>query len=174
MNTGDHRMGVWRTPAAEQRAVRASRLNVHRQSADACGVGQNAPQMSAPPGVEPTRGVSEVLERLRASLGPSSDDLIESVRRQLQREYERGYCDGRAPAARPPAPRSTGYRAFKRRLHRRLRHAARDWLASTAQLRRTKFNLLLVVVLTAAGVALSMRVASSGAEGKFAIPALGR
>jgi hypothetical protein len=113
-----------------------------------------------------------VLDRLRAAAGVSGDELVEAVRRELRREYERGYVEGKG--FRPPAPKETGFERFKRRMQRRMRHGAREWMANTRQLRKMVFNFVLVVLLSAAGIAIALRVSESSNDKKFAIPVVTR
>jgi hypothetical protein len=130
---------------------------------------------SSTPASETAPG-SDALDQLRALAGPAGDELVEAVRHELRREYERGCVDGRGgPRLLPQVVAGeTEFQRFKRRMHRRARHAAREWMARTRPLRKAVFHLILVVVLSAAAVAVSLRVSSSGADKKFAIPTLGR
>jgi hypothetical protein len=104
--------------------------------------------------------------------GPGADELVQMVRRELRREYERGLVEGRGGRLPPVRGKETGFQRWKRRLERRARHASREWAANTRQLRKTLFNMVLVVVMTTAGIALSLHLAKSGAGGgkKVAVP----
>jgi len=106
----------------------------------------------------------ELLERLRAVVGPAgagiADDLVDALRRELRNEYERGYREGRIASSRRP-PETDDERA-RRRMHQRAHRRKQEWLLSTRQLRRTLVNVLLVLVTCAVGFFASVQVARSG------------
>jgi hypothetical protein len=125
-----------------------------------------------PPAAQPTRA-PDALDQLRALVGdagPGADALVQVVRRELRREYERGYAEARGGRPAPARPNETKFQRWKRRLERRARHASREWAASTRQLRKMIFNVTLAVVMTAAGIVLSLHLANSNSSKKIAVP----
>jgi hypothetical protein len=121
-------------------------------------------------------GTPDALERLRALADPANqaaDALVESVRGELRREYQRGRLEGGAKAQAPvtrPRLEESDFQRCKRRLQRRLRHDAHEWLTANRQLRKTLFNVVLAVVVAVVGIAISMRVSASGNEKRLAAP----
>jgi hypothetical protein len=108
-----------------------------------------------------------VLERLRVAVPatPLAEELVEAVRLELKREYERGYLE----AKRRPAAKESDLQRFNRRMQRRARHGWREWLASSRQLRKTLTNMVLVVVVCAVGIVVALQVTNSGVK-KLAVP----
>lgn len=121
----------------------------------------------APPSPPKPLEAPSTLERLRAVVGPAgsqiADELVEAVRLELRREYERGYLEGQRKR-RPVAPPESDAQRSRRHLERRLRHGAHNWMLSTRQLRKTIVNLILVLVMTVVGVEVSLHLASTSGK----------
>jgi hypothetical protein len=118
------------------------------------------------PPAPPADSADQLRHRLRAL--PDGDHLLESMRRELVREYERGYHDGWAStkAPRPEMPRPHSSHRFGRRMRRRMR----AMVSSTAALRRTLFQLVLIVGVTWLATFVGLHLSNTSHDAKFAPP----
>lgn len=154
----------------KQRTSGGAALNVRPAPVDICPVlPQIAPARQAEP--RPSKR-DELLERLRGVVGPAgaeiADGLVEALRQELKREYERGYHDGWA-SVRPV--NDTAIASLRRRARRHARRGLRHWWAHSSLL-RPALRMALILVLTAGAVMLSLRITSASKDKKFSPPTI--
>jgi hypothetical protein len=119
-----------------------------------------------------------VLARLRACVGPASghsgEALVEAVQHALSRQYERGYHDGWASFKEPglQQQRPGGLQRVGRRMRRRARRGLRAFFTGPGRLRSFIIQLVLIVAVSSAAAAVSMRISVESHNQKWAPPVI--
>jgi hypothetical protein len=128
-----------------------------------------APPRDAAAANDQTSPRDQLLERLRQVVGPAgaevADGVVEALRQELKREYERGYHDGWASVR----PVNDGAITT---LRRKARRGMRHWSKGRLELLKSLIKVVVIVALCAGAVMLSLRLTSASKDKKFAPPTI--